>query len=87
MLSGWHACISLGSHLSRVLFFRWHQRNWVCSDQDVHETQEYRVQTPAVLKVSGSVPGPELEISLSFAILFSGESVKLFSSMGFPAHL
>lgn len=71
-----------GSYLPCVLFFRWYPRDWVCSHQDVYEAQKYRVQTPAVLKVSGSVPGLELEVCLSFA---SGEHLVLFTSIGFPA--
>lgn len=67
-----------------VCFFRWYQRDWVRSHQDVYEAQKYRVQTAAVLKVSGSVPGLELEVCLSFA---TGEHLKLFTSAGFPADL
>lgn len=73
-----------GSHLPHVLFFRWYQRDWVCSHQDVYEAQKYRVQTPAVLKVSGSVPGLELEVRLSFA---TGEHLKLLTSIGFSPGL
>ena len=73
-----------GSHLPRVLFFRWYQRDWVCSHQDVYEAQKYRVQTPAVLKVSGFVPGPELKVRLLFA---AGQLLKLYTSIGFSADL
>lgn len=71
-----------GSHLPYVLFFRWYQRDWFCSHQDVYEAQKYRVQTPAVLKVSGSVPGLELRVGLSFT---AGGHLKLFTSTGFSA--
>lgn len=67
-----------------LLFFRWYQRDWVCSHQDVYEAQKYRVQAPAVLKVSGSVPGPALEVPLSCA---AGEHVQLFISTGLSAGL
>lgn len=83
------------SHLPCVLFFRWHQRNWLCSNQDVHEAQEYRVQTPTVLQVSGSAPGPEHDVPLPLlsdctctaGIPFSGEHKKLCTSIGTPARL
>lgn len=55
------------SHLLCILFFRWHQRNWLCSNQDVHEAQEYRVQTPTVLQVSGCT-WPRARRSTSFAL-------------------
>lgn len=71
-----------GSHLPRHLFFRWYQRDWLSPHQDVHEAQKYRVQTAAVLKVSGSVPGLELEVRRLFA---TGEHPKLSSGTGFLA--
>lgn len=83
------------SHLLCVLFFRWHQRNWLCSNQDVHEAQEYRVQTPTVLQVSGSAPGLELDAPLPLlsdcictaGIPFSREHKKLCTTIGTPARL